>query len=85
MNFNQVLEAAQQFSYEEIDLFIEILYKRHIEARRNKIAINAQEAIEAFHRGELKTETADNLIKRLHNSLKFQEENNDSDKVSSAF
>jgi len=66
MTLNQILESAEKLSYEQIDLLIGVLYKRQIETRRNEIARNAHEAIAAFHRGELKTESADELIRRLH-------------------
>ncbi len=66
MTLNQILESAEKLSYDQIDLLIGVLYKRQIEARRDEIARNAREAIESFHRGELKTESADELIMRLH-------------------
>lgn len=74
MNLNQVLEATQHFSFEQIELLVEILYKRQVEARRERIAEKAAAAIEAFHKGELNSETADRLISRLHESLASQEE-----------
>lgn len=45
---------------------IDILLKRQTEYRREEIAENAREAVRAFHAGELETETADQLISRLH-------------------
>ncbi len=66
MTLNQILESAENLSYDQIDLLIGVLYKRQIETRRDEIVRNAREAIAAFHRGELKTESADELIKRLH-------------------
>jgi len=47
-------------------LLIDILSKRQTGERREEIAENALEAVKSFHAGELKTESADNLIKRLH-------------------
>jgi len=74
MTLNQILESAEKLSYEQIDLLIGVLYKRQIETRRNEIARNAREAIAAFHRGELKTESADELIRRLHACPEAEEE-----------
>ncbi|HAO22563.1 MAG TPA: hypothetical protein DCQ37_20150 [Desulfobacteraceae bacterium] len=74
MTLNQILESAEKLSYEQIDLLIGVLYKRQIETRRNEIARNAREAIAAFHRGELKTESADELINRLHACPEAEEE-----------
>ncbi len=65
MNINNILESVDHFSYEQLDFLIGILNKRQIEKRREEIAQNAVKAIASFHKGELKTETADELIKRL--------------------
>ena len=74
MNLNQVLEATQQFSFEQIELLVDILYKRQVETRREMIAENADAAKKAFKNGELQSETADSLIRRLHDSFASQDE-----------
>lgn len=74
MNLNQVLEATQQFSFEQIELLVDILYKRQVETRRERIAENADAAKKAFKNGELQSETADSLIRRLHDSFASQDE-----------
>jgi hypothetical protein len=66
---DQALDTAMKLSYEQKQLLIEILWKRQIEERRDEIAANAREAIRAFHAGELKTETIDELLARLHTSV----------------
>lgn len=73
MILNQILEATEKLSYEQVDLLIGVLYKRQIETRRDEIALNAREAIGAFHRGELNAESADELICRLHASSEAEE------------
>ncbi len=65
LSLDRILEAARHFSSEQMELLIGVLYKRQVDTRRDEIAANAREAIAAFHRGELKTETADELIRRL--------------------
>jgi hypothetical protein len=59
-----------QLSDEEREMLIDILQKRQIETRRDEIARNAQEALEAFRAGKLQPEAAETLIARLHASLR---------------
>ena len=65
---DQALDAAMQLSQTEQDMLIDILRERPIEMRREKIATDAREAIRAFHAGELKPESSDDLLQRLHAS-----------------
>ena len=66
---DQALDAAMQLSYPQKQMLIEILWRRQIDERREEIAANAREAIRAFHAGELKAETIDDLLARLHASV----------------
>jgi hypothetical protein len=50
-------------------MLLEILQKRQIEERREEIATNAREAIEAFRAGKLKSESIEELLERLHKSV----------------
>jgi hypothetical protein len=71
---DQALDAAMQLSYEQKQVLITILWKRQVEARRDEITENAREAIRAFRVGELKTESIDELLARLHNSVNDKED-----------
>jgi len=71
---DQVLDTAMQLPYEQKQMLIDILWKRQLEARREEIAVNAREAVKAFHAGELKTESVDELLTRLHDSVKEQDD-----------
>jgi len=71
---DQALDTAMQLPYEQKQMLIDILWKRQLEARREEIAANAREAVKAFHAGELKTESVDELLMRLHNSVKDQDD-----------
>ncbi len=66
---DQALDIAMTLSFEQRQMLIGILEKRQIEFRREEIAENARDALRAFRNGELKTETADRIIERLHASL----------------
>jgi len=63
---NCALDVITQLSFEQRQMLIDILQRRQAEERREEIAANAREAIRAFHAGELKNETAEELISRLH-------------------
>jgi len=69
ITLDNALDAAMQLSYEQKQMLIKILWKRQIEARREEIAANAREATRAFHAGELQTESIDELLARLTNSV----------------
>jgi hypothetical protein len=74
ITLDQALDAAMQLSPEQKQMLIEILWKRQIDERRDEIVANAREAIRAFHAGELRTETIDELLARLHASLQEQDD-----------
>lgn len=69
ITLDNALDAAMQLSYEQKQMLIKILWKRQIEARREEIAANAREATRAFRAGELQTESIDELLARLTNSV----------------
>lgn len=73
ITLDQALDTAMQLPFEQKQMLIEILWKRQVEARRDEIAENAREAITAFHAGELKMESIDELLARLHDSIKDQD------------
>jgi hypothetical protein len=73
VNTQEILEATEQLTGEQREVLISLLQKRQIEARREEIAQHAKLAITAYHTGQLITETADELIKRLRHSLSQEE------------
>jgi hypothetical protein len=73
MTLDKALDAAMQLSATEKEMLVEILWRRQIEERREEIRFSAQEAITAFHAGELRDETVEELIGRLHSSLEEEE------------
>jgi hypothetical protein len=74
ITLDHALDVAMQLSYEQRQMLIDILSKRQTEERREELAENAREAVKSFHAGELKTESADELIKRLHASVREEDE-----------
>jgi hypothetical protein len=67
---DQALDVVMQLEDEQKDMLLEILQRRRVEDRRHEIAANAQEATRALRAGELRAEPADELIRRLHASLR---------------
>jgi hypothetical protein len=41
-----------QLSFEQQEILLDIIHRRHIESRRKEIAQDASEAIAAFHEGK---------------------------------
>jgi hypothetical protein len=69
MSLNEVLDYASVLpDYQQQEL-IDIIRMRLIEKRRNDIAENARLTLNDYHNGELESESAEELISRLHSAL----------------
>jgi hypothetical protein len=66
---DQALDIVLQLPLEQQTMLIEIVHRRQIEARRAEIAANAQQAIDAFHQGQLPAQSADTVITELRQLL----------------
>ncbi len=66
MTFDKLLDTINQLPFEQQEMLIDISRKRLIEVRRQKIAQNAQESLEAFHKGQLGSQSADQVVQKLH-------------------
>jgi len=65
VTFQEVLDIVQSLpEYQQEDL-IDIIRRRLIEQRRDKLADTIREAREEFARGEVKKGSVDDLIKEL--------------------
>ncbi|MBW4628671.1 MAG: hypothetical protein KME49_24945 [Brasilonema octagenarum HA4186-MV1] len=56
-----VIEYVEALSTEEQDLLLELIYKRRVEKRRQEIASNAAQTLEAMRTGMAKRGTLANL------------------------
>ena len=65
----QALNTVSQLPIEQQEMLIKIMQNRLIENRRQEIAEDAKKAISSFHRGELKSQTADLIIEELQKTL----------------
>jgi hypothetical protein len=69
ITLEEAILAVNQLPFEQREMLLEIVKNQMIEARREEIAQNAQEAINAFHRGELKPQSLENIISELQATL----------------
>jgi hypothetical protein len=65
----QVLKEALQLPYEQQEMLIKILQHRHYEARREEIARDADQSLADFRSGEFQSQSAEEVIKALQQSL----------------
>jgi hypothetical protein len=69
VNLENVLELANQLTEEQQETLMDILKKRMIARRRQEIASDAQESLEEFRAGKLKSMTAEEVIVDLQEYL----------------
>jgi hypothetical protein len=67
--FGKVLDDVMNLPVEQRRELMEILERREVEGWREETARDAAEARRAFHAGELKPQTADELIADLERDL----------------
>ena len=61
MTFQEIIDSIEVLPTEDQDQLFELIHKRRIEARRAKIAANAQEVFEAVEMGTAKRRTFEEL------------------------
>ena len=61
----QVLDSVMKLDSEQREILVEVMQKRQIEEWRRETAASASEAIRAFHKGELKVQSAEEAISHL--------------------
>lgn len=66
MTLDKAIDTVSQLPFEQQEILVEILRRRHIETRRREMALDAQESLALFHEGRLVAETADTVIEQLH-------------------
>ena len=66
---DQVLEIALKLPSEQQEMLIKILQNRYHESRRAEMAADAQQTLADFHAGNLRPESAGNVISALRQSL----------------
>jgi hypothetical protein len=69
ISLDEALETVMQLPPEQQEMLIDIVRHRQIERQRQEIADNAQESLAAFRAGELKPQSASEVITELRRSL----------------
>ncbi len=69
MTLDKAIDTVSQLPFEQQEILVEILRRRHIETRRREMALDAQESLALFRESRLVAETADTVIEQLHLSL----------------
>ena len=73
ITLDSILDEVMQLSSYDRQILIDLLYKRLIEERRDEISLEIKEATSLYHSGNLKPETAEQAISKLHQSLEKDE------------
>lgn len=66
---NEALETVMQLPQEQQEMLLEIIHRRHIEQRREEIAMEAKESLEAFRIGQFKPQSVQEIVADLRASL----------------
>jgi hypothetical protein len=69
ITLDQAIDTVMQLSFEQQEILLEVVRRRHIESRRKEIARDAQESIAAFQAGQLKPQSVNEIITDLRQSL----------------
>lgn len=65
MTFEQVVETIRQFPDEQQEMLIDLIHSWRIESKRREMAHDAQESLSAFRSGQIKPQSALNLLAHL--------------------
>ena len=69
ITLDQVIYSVMQLPIEQQEMLIDIVRNRHIESRRQEIAVDAQVSIAAFRLGQLKPQPLNEIIAELRQTL----------------
>ncbi len=72
MTLDEAIETVTRLPYEQQEMLIEILHRRHIEKRRREIADYARRTKEDFHAGRLQAKSAQDAVAELRQSLAIE-------------
>ncbi len=69
VTLEEAICTVNQLTVEQREMLLEIVKNQMLETCREEIAQEAQEAVNAFHRGELKTQPLEVIISELKATL----------------
>ncbi len=73
ITLDQALDSILQLPLDQQELLVEIWHRRWIEARRQKIAADAQTSMAAFRAGRFHPQPVDDIIAELRQALDAEE------------
>lgn len=68
-SFQELIESVEALSIEDREMLVEIINKRIIEQRRDRLVAEMEESLEAYSRGDVRIGTVYDLIKDLEEDL----------------
>lgn len=69
VTLDDAIETVMKLPLEQREMLLEILRGRHIAARRQEIATDAEESIAAFRAGQLKPQPLNGILEELQRSI----------------
>ena len=69
VTLNKTIDMAMQLPLEQQEMLLEIIRKRRIEVNRREMAKNAEASIATFLAGKLKSQSADEVIAELRQTI----------------
>ncbi|MDB4926897.1 MAG: hypothetical protein JWR23_2953 [Mucilaginibacter sp.] len=63
---DSTLEKIMQLDFNSREMLLEILQKRQIEARRNKMAKTAKQTLKEYHSGKIQPQTVNEVLEKLN-------------------
>ncbi|VVB66854.1 Uncharacterised protein [uncultured archaeon] len=68
--FQELIESVEALPIEDREMLVEIINKRIIEQRRERLVADTEEALEAYKRGDVHVGTVDDLLRDLDEDLR---------------
>jgi hypothetical protein len=69
VTLDKALDTVMQLPPDQQEMLLDIVRSRHIERRRQEIAEYAQQSLAAFRAGQLKPQTASEVIAELRREM----------------
>ncbi len=69
VTLDEVIDAAMQLSPEQQEMLVDVIYRRHVEKRRQEIARDAHESLVEYRAGKFNPQPLEEILKELGRSL----------------
>lgn len=65
LTLGEVIDAVMQLPQEQQEILIDVIYRRHVERRRQEMARDARESLSKYRAGGLKPRPIEEILKEL--------------------